>query len=233
LLYCFLIMRIRDITTPIRDGLPTWPGEPGPRFRLTASHADGDVAEITHIQMGAHTGTHLDAPRHFIPNGGLVTGLDLDVLIGPAHVVHYRGDGPIPAAFFEEQDLPEGPLPRLLLRCDRNAGALLGDTFFEGYAGITPDAAEWMVSRGVRLIGTDYLSIGAYRGDYYVPVHLTLLGAEVIIVEGLDLRDVEPGPHTLICLPIALPADGAPCRAVLLPPGALPDPLSTQNGDPS
>jgi len=88
-----------------------------------------------------------------------------------------------------------------------------------------------MQERGVRLIGTDYLSIGAYRGDYNVPVHLTLLGAEVIIVEGLDLRDVEPGPHTLICLPIALPADGAPCRAVLLPPGALPDPLSMQNGD--
>lgn len=214
-------MDIRDISTPLRsDVFPTWPGHDTPRFRLVASHDAGDVAELTDIFMGAHTGTHLDAPRHFIPGGGLVTGLDLNDLIGPAHVVHYSGDGPIPAAFFESLDLPD-PLPRVLLRCDKNAGLLEKDAFHTGYVGIAPDAAAWLVARGLRLIGTDYLSIGPYFGNGNVVVHRTLLGAEVVIVEGLDLRGVDAGEVTLICLPIALPADGAPCRAVLLPAGAL------------
>jgi arylformamidase len=216
-------MVIRDITMPLRAGLPTWPGDPGPRFRLTASHEAGSGVDLTHLTMGAHTGTHLDAPRHFVAGAGLVTDLDLNVLIGTAHVVAYDGDDPIPTAFFEAQDLPD-PLPRLLIRCARNAGALLRDAFFEDYVGITPDAAEWLVARGNRLVGIDYLSIGSYRSGNR-ETHLTLLRANVIIVEGLDLRGVEPGAYTLICLPLALPADGSPCRAVLLPAGALPDPL--------
>lgn len=218
-------MEIRDITFPLREGLPTWPGESGPRFRLSASHAGGQEVDVTQITMGAHTGTHLDAPRHFVAGAGLVSGLDLKALIGPVRVVRYDGDGPIPAAFFEEQNLPN-PLPRLLLHCTKNEGALERDTFFEDYVGITPEAAEWLVARRNRLIGTDYLSIGAYRGGN-VPTHLTLLGASVIIVEGLDLRGVEPDEYTLICLPLALPADGSPCRAVLLPAGALPETLGT------
>ncbi len=218
-------MLIRDITTPLRAGLPTWPGEPGPEFRLTASHAAGNGVDLTRLTMGAHTGTHLDAPRHFVAGASLVTGLDLNVLIGPARVVAYDGDGPIPTAFFEAQNLPD-PLPRLLIRCARNAGALERDTFFEDYVGIAPEAAQWLVARGNRLVGIDYLSIGAYRSGN-VATHRTLLGANVIIVEGLDLRGVEPGAYTLICLPLALPADGSPCRAVLLPDGALPDPLES------
>ena len=187
------------------------------------SHAAGNGVDLTHLSVGAHTGTHLDAPRHFIPDAGLVTGLDLNALIGPALVVRYPGDGPIPASFFEAQNLPD-PLPRLLLRCDRNAGALERETFFEDYAGITPEAAEWLVRRGNRLVGTDYLSIGSFHTGNR-ETHITLLGTRVVIVEGLDLRDVDPGPYTLVCLPVALPCDGAPCRAVLLPAGALPESL--------
>jgi arylformamidase len=213
-------MEIYDISTPLREGFPVWPGHEPPAFHLLASHENGHGVDLTHLSLGAHTGTHLDAPRHFIPNGGLVTGLDLQTLIGPARVVHYPGDGPIPVSFFAAQNLPN-PIPRLLLRCDRNAGALTDrDTFFEDYAAITPDAAEWLVARGLRLIGTDYLSIGPFHGGNR-EVHLTLLGAEVIIVEGLDLRRIPPGDYTLVCLPLLLPRDGAPCRAVLLPSGVL------------
>jgi arylformamidase len=217
-------MEIRDISTPLREGFPVWPGHEPLAMRLLQSHEAGNVAQLTHLSIGAHTGTHLDAPRHFIPGGGLVTGLDLRALIGPARVVHYTGDGPIPAAFFEEQNLPN-PILRLLLRCDKNAGRLVDqDEFFRDYAAITPEAAEWLVARGLRLIGTDYLSIGSFHGGNR-EVHVTLLGARVIIVEGLDLRAIAPGDYTLVCLPVNLPCDGAPCRAVLLPPGALPDPL--------
>lgn len=217
-------MRILDISTPLRTGFPVWPGHAPLEMTLTHTHEGGDGVQLTHFSVGAHTGTHLDAPLHFIPNGGLVTGLDLSILIGPARVIHYTGEGPIPVSFFEEQDLPD-PITRLLLRCDVHAGKLHDQgTFFEDYAGITPEAAEWLVARGLRLIGTDYLSIGPYRdtptgGNQ--AVHVILLGAKVIIVEGLDLREVEPGDYTLICLPIAVPCDGAPCRAVLLPPGTL------------
>ena len=216
-------MQIHDITVPLREGMPVWPGDPSPHFRLRAAHAKGDAVDVTEMALVAHTGTHLDAPRHFVPGAPLVHELDLRVLLGPVHVVHFEGEGPIPASFFAAENLPD-PLPRLLLRCSRNAGALERDTFFEDYVAITPEAAQWLVGHGCRLIGTDYLSIGTF-GEGNTETHLTLLGAGVIIVEGLDLRNVEPGAYTLICLPLALPADGSPCRALLLPAGALPDTL--------
>lgn len=216
-------MTLRDITTPLRDGFPVWPGHSPVRMTVTKSHEAGDGVQLTHLDFGAHTATHLDAPRHFIPGGGLVTGLDLRVLVGPCHLVRYRGDGPIDVDFFEAAGLPD-PIPRLLLTCDRHAGKLDHPDFFEDYVGITEAAAHWLVARGLRLIGTDYLSIGPYHGGN-PEVHRALLGPEVVIVEGLELRGVEPGRHTLVCLPILLPCDGAPCRAVLLPDGALPDPL--------
>lgn len=216
---------IRDISTPLREGFPVWPGHEPLTMTCPQTHETGHGVQLTHLSIGAHTGTHLDAPRHFIPGGGLVTGLDLKALIGPAQVVHYPGDGPIPAEFFTSCDLPD-PCPRLLLRCDHNSGRLHNqDTFFEDYAAVTPEAARWLVERGVKLIGTDYLSIGPFHRDN-PEVHVTLLGSGMIIVEGLDLRDIDAGEYTLVCLPVALPCDGAPCRAVLLPPGALPETLS-------
>ena len=123
-------MWIRDISTPLREGFPVWPGHVPLEMTLAASHEMGHGVQITDLTIGAHTGTHLDAPRHFIPNAGLVTGLDLRVLMGPARVVRYGGEGPIPVSFFEAQGLPER-VPRLLLRCDRNAGALERPDFFE------------------------------------------------------------------------------------------------------
>jgi len=219
-------MEIRDISTPLREGFPVWPGHQPLCMTLPESHETGHGVQLTHLSIGAHTGTHLDAPRHFIPGGGLVTGLDLNVLVGPAQVVRFTSDAMIDVAFFEAQNLP-ATTTRLLLRCDRNGGMLHdnGDVFYEDYAAITPEAAEWLARRGVRLIGTDYLSIGPYAGGGNRDVHVTLLGAGLVIVEGLDLRAVEPGAHTLVCLPVALPCDGAPCRAILLPAGALPENL--------
>jgi arylformamidase len=213
-------MEILDISIPLRPDFPVWPGDSQPIMRCPLTHEAGDGVQLTHLSLSAHTGTHLDAPRHFVANAGLVSGLDLSTLIGPASVVHFRGDGPIPVGFFESLDLPE-PVTRLLLRCDINSGKLNDrNTFFEDYAAVTPEAAQWLVDRGIRLIGTDYLSIGPFHSGN-AEVHRILLGANIIIVEGLDLRDAAPGQYMLVCLPIAVPCDGAPCRAVLLPSGSL------------
>jgi arylformamidase len=212
-------MTILDISTPLREGFPVWPGhEPLAMTRVKTFEA-GDVAQVTDLQIGCHTGTHLDAPRHFIPGGGLVDSIDLKRLIGPCLVVEYSGPGPIRADFFEGLRLPN-PCRRLLLKCAVNAGKLEEATFFENYVGITEDAARFLVERGLVCIGCDYLSIGPFHTGN-VETHRVLLGAEVVIVEGLDLRVVEPGEYTLVCLPPAAPTDGMPCRAALLPAGAL------------
>ena len=217
-------MQIRDISYPLRPEMPVWPGHAPVAMELTHSHEAGHGVQMTHFSFGAHTGTHLDAPRHFIPGGTLASEIDLNALIGPVCVVRFSGEtGPIERAFFEAQNLPN-PVPRLLIACDRHDGKLDTPDFFEDYAGITPEAATYLVERGLKLIGTDYLSIGAFHGSGNRTVHQTLLGANVVIVEGLDLRNVSGGNYTLVCLPLSAAADGSPCRAVLLPPGVLPNP---------
>ena len=215
-------MNIKDITTPLRSGFPVWPGHSAVELRIDKSHEAGDGVQLTHLNFGAHTATHLDAPRHFVPGGGLVTGLDLRDLIGPCIVLHYSEEGPIGKEFFIEH-LADRPCRRLLLRCDRHAGKLDQPEFFEDYVGIDEDAARWLVEHGIRLIGTDYLSIGPFHQGN-PEVHRALLGGTVVIVEGLELRGVKPGEYTLVCLPISIPSDGAPCRAILLQSGALPEP---------
>lgn len=216
-------MTIRDITSALRTGFPVWPSHAPVGLRIDKSHENGDGVQITHLDFGAHTATHLDAPRHFIPGGGLVTGLDLRVLLGPCTVLRPTGPGPIGVEYFRQAALPD-PARRILLAFEHNEGKLDRPEFFPDYAAIDEEAAHWLVERGMRLIGTNYLSIGPFHGGN-PEVHRALLGPETIIVEGLDLRDVPEGEHTLACLPILLPSDGAPCRAVLLPAGALPDPL--------
>jgi arylformamidase len=204
-----------DISVTTSNSTPVWPGHPNVSLRQTASHENGDVAEITHIDMGAHTATHLDAPRHFVPGGGLVDTLDLSTLIGHCHVHHVTSTGVLTAEYFARQDLPED-CTRLLLKIDDHAGRLYDADFYEDYTAIDHTGATYLLSRGLKLIGTDYLSIGPFHAGN-VETHQALLGNGVIIVEGLDLSHVAPGPYQLVCLPIRIPSDGAPCRAILMP----------------
>ncbi|MCX6366711.1 MAG: cyclase family protein [Armatimonadetes bacterium] len=212
-------LEIRDISYPLREGFPVWPGHEAVRLTVVKSHEAGDGVQVSDMAIGCHTGTHLDAPRHFIAGGGLVDKLDLHVLIGACTVVVYDGEGPLDKAWFEAQSLPT-PITRLLLHCAIHDGKLEESRFFSNYVGITEDAAQYLVERGLKLIGTDYLSIGPFYGGN-PETHRALLGPAVIIVEGLDLRGVAAGAYTLVCLPLSLPTDGAPCRAVLLPAGML------------
>lgn len=206
-----------DISVTTSNATPVWPSHPSVCLTQTATHENGDVAELTHIDMGAHTATHLDAPRHFVPGGGLVDTLELSTLIGPCHVHHVTCTGVLTASYFAAQDLPEA-CTRLLLKIDDHAGRLYQPEFYENYTGIDHTAASYLINRGLKLIGIDYLSIGPFHAGN-VETHQVLLGNKVIIVEGLDLSHVDAGPYELVCLPIRIACDGSPCRAILMPAG--------------
>jgi arylformamidase len=206
--------RLHDITLPIREDMITYPGNPPTRVRPHQSIAAGDDANVTLLSMGSHTGTHLDAAHHFIDGGQTVDELPLDALIGPATVV--RIDDSV-TAIGPDALRAAGAKPgtqRLLLRT-RNSGLLGHDGFEEDFAFLTGDGARWLVEHGVRLIAIDYLSVEQFNADDPI-AHRTLLEREIIVVEGVDLRNVAPGDYELICLPIKVAGiDGAPVRAVL------------------
>jgi arylformamidase len=210
-----MTMTIYDISLTITPTLPVWPGDPPVRLTQPSHLERGDMCTITRLDISAHTGTHLDAPAHFIRGGAGVETLDLDVLIGPALVVDARGRGHLAAEALEALAIPSG-VQRLLLRTDNSAIWQRGDTaFIEDFVAIAPTGAQWLVDHGVKLVGIDYLSVAPF--DDGIPTHQILLSAGVIAVEGLDLSAIEPGEYQLVCLPIKIGgADGAPCRAVLI-----------------
>ena len=192
-----------DISLSISGAMAVWPGDPPVLVEPLSRVEAGDVAAVSRLALGTHTGTHVDPPAHFLAGGATVDQLPLDVLVGPAVVADLTGGGPIDAARLEALGLADGTV-RLLLKTSATEGLL------------TPDGAAWLVERGVRLVGADTLSIEPATDNY--PVHRCLLGAGVIIVEGLDLTAAAPGRYQLVCLPLRIAGgDGAPARAVLLP----------------
>ena len=208
-------MPIYDISLPISESLVVWPGDPGVRI-TQSSHLDrGDGVTVSHLDMGAHTGTHVDAPCHFILGGAGVDSLDLEVLVGPALVVHAPEAGSLTTEILEGLDIPPGT--ERLLFCTRNSEQWLRDDkeFYKAFVAISDDGARWLVERGVKLVGVDYLSVGAFGNT--VPTHRILLGAGVIAVEGLNLNGIAPGTYQFVCLPLKIAGgDGAPARAILI-----------------
>jgi len=204
-----------DVSLPVRTGMVVYEGDPVVRIERVADIGRGDLANLSRMELGTHTGTHVDAPSHFIADGAGVDALPLDVLVGPAVVADASSvPGDIDAAVLAAIGVPPGT-KRLLLKT-RNADLWDLGRFTRDYAGVAADAAAELVARGVRLVGIDYLSI-APSGDP-APTHRTLLEAGVVVVEGLDLRPVAPGRYELACLPLRIEgADGAPARALLRP----------------
>src|SRR2546423_5962779 len=211
-------MKIYDISVPIAPGLtPTYPGDPGIEVGSWAAIARGDAANVSILNFGAHTGTHIDAPAHFIEGAGRVSSLPLDALVGEARVIEIPADArAVEASHVEESAL--GGATRVLFKT-RNSGFWASDEgrFREDFTFITPDAARALVAQGVRLVGFDYLSVEEFGSNNF-ETHHVLLSNGVVIVEGLDLSAVCGGVYELICLPLKIAAgsgDGAPARAIL------------------
>ena len=204
-----------DVTLPFSPSLPAWPGEPTAKVKRIKSIGANDPANVTYLETHVHFGTHLDAPRHFIENGGTVETLSLDAMIGPAWVVDTRGESAVTASVLEASAIPD-TVERLICKTDNSE---LWNTpshkFFADFVAISPDGAKWIVDRNIRLVGIDYLSVETYHTTDFA-THYTLLGANIVAVEGLDLRAVQTGLYEMACLPMKIVgADGAPTRVVL------------------
>ncbi len=203
------------MSVPVRTGMIVYDGDPPVRIERVMEIARGDLANVSGMEMGAHTGTHVNAPLHFVEGGAGADRLPLDALIGPAVVVDaWAATSDIDAAALAALKIPPGT-ERLLLRT-RNGDLWARDEFTRDYVGVADDAARELVAMGVRLLGIDYLSIAPSADP--APTHRTLLEAGVVVVEGLDLRGAPPGRYDLVCLPLRLEgADGSPARALLRP----------------
>ncbi len=208
--------RWQDISLPLDSDLPTWPGSPGVLSTWRTSIKHGDVANVTQLSMDVHSGTHVDAPCHFLEAGATVDELGLVPFVGSAVVVDTGAALEITAEVLDAASIPQDA-ERLLLRT-ANSSQPVRVPFREDYAALTLDGAQWLVDTcDLRLVGIDYLSIQRYTEP--PDVHRTLLGSGLAILEGLRLKDVIPGAYELVCLPLRLiGVEGAPARAILMPP---------------
>jgi arylformamidase len=208
-----LAPKIHDISLPILPGGLIYPNNPPIEIAQVSSMRAGGSSNGSRISFGSHTATHVDAQHHMIDGGWTIDQIDLGILIGDALLVRFPDDVmAITAALLSAVDL-DG-VERVLF-ATRNSRFIREREFRPDFTYVAPDAAELLVSRGVKLVGVDYLSIEQFKSGHH-RTHKTLLGADVVIVEGLDLAAPPAGRYELICLPLAIPGlDGAPARAVL------------------
>lgn len=204
-------MELIDITVPLRDGMVQYAGNPEIRITRAQSIAEGASANVTRLDVGAHSATHVDAPLHFLEGGADAEKLPLEAMIGPADVVDGTAiqEGPIDEAALRALAIPEGT-ERLLLKT-RNSRLWASDEFTRDFVRLDGSGARYAIGLGVKLVGIDYLSIG--DGD----AHRELLSRGIVALEGVNLGEVEPGRYELVCLPLKIAgSDGAPARAVLI-----------------
>jgi arylformamidase len=208
--------RIWDISVPVRNGGVVYPGNPPITITAVQSIAAGDTANVSRIDLGSHTATHVDAPLHFMDGGAGVDELPLDVLIGPARLIGF-GDDVLAVGEAELRRHDLSGVTRVLIQTRNSAWLATGSAeFHPDFTHVTPDGAEYLVSLGVRLVGVDYLSVEQFRSPHH-RTHKTLLSNGVVIVEGLVLSEPPAGDYELYCLPMLLAGlDGAPARAVLI-----------------
>ncbi len=204
-----------DISLNIHSGMVHWPTDEAVGIERICDLDRGDQYNLSRIIMSLHTGTHMDAPIHFIRDGIGIDRMPLDVAIGPVRVIEIVDKELIRPPELQDHDIREGE--RILFKTSNSATLWNSDAFTEEFVSISEEGADYLAGRNILLVGVDYLSVGGFNSDI-TAVHLSLLKAGVWIVEGLDLSRVEPGRYELVCLPLKVDrGDGAPARAILRP----------------
>ena len=207
-------MRIHDISITVTESIPTWPGDPPVSLQRAHAISRGDAANVSRLEAGVHTGTHIDAPVHFIEGARGIDSLPLEVLVGSCLVV--AADPPGTA--LRPEDLPATEATRILFKTRNSRHWAEGvEKFDEDFVAVGVELAEELIRRGIRLVGVDYLSVEEFRAPFEHPVHRSLLEAGIVVLEGCNLSAIEPGPYQLVALPLKLGgSDGAPARAILI-----------------
>ena len=208
-------MKFIDVSVPLDGNLASYPGNTPFSLEAVKRIANGDSSNVSSLHLSAHAGTHVDAPRHFFDNGLGVDALPLEMLIGRARVIEVTSRKGIGADELTGADLSEEV--RVLIKT-HNSKLWGSPEFHRDYVGVTEAGAKHLVDHGIKLVGVDYLSVEEFKKPG-APAHRVLLGGGTIVIEGLNLRDVEPGTYEMICLPLSVVgADGAPARVVLRSP---------------
>ena len=208
-----------DVTVPLKEGMAIWPGDVTIKIERRRSMERGDAANNSAISLGVHTGTHMDAPKHFIKDGKSIDKLPLETSVGPARIIEIKDKISIKPEELKQHNIKKGE--RILFKTVNSPRCWQTDAFVNDFVFVTRDAAQFLVDAGVILVGVDYLSVGSpmdpektMRPD----THQILLGAGLYLIEGLNLTAIKAGDYNLICLPLKLmDAEGSPVRAILQP----------------
>ena len=202
-----------DISVPLKDGMVHWPGDPPVRIRKVKEIGKTGSSDLSLLSMGSHTGTHMDAPGHFLKDGWAIYRMPLSAVIGPARVIEVRDPKEIRAEDLRQHRIRRGE--RILFKTRNSSRCWKTGSFVHDFVHLTAESARYLAGLKLRCVGVDYLSVGGYKKDG-AQVHRLLLGAGIWIIEGLDLSRARPGRYELICLPLRIAGgDGAPARAVL------------------
>jgi arylformamidase len=204
-----------DVSVTLRDGMVHWPDNPPVSITRQLDISKGDAANVSMLSMGSHTGTHMDAPLHFVPEGRGLDEMDLGATMGPARVIEIDDSVAVTAAALERHVIEAGE--RILFKTRNSDRSWVDQPFDEDFVYVSAGAAAHLAARQVRLVGVDYLSVGGFKSDG-AETHTALLEAGIWVIEGLDLSRVSAGEYEMICLPLKiLRSDGAPARAILRP----------------
>ena len=202
-----------DVSVPLRSGMVHWPDNPPVKIERMLDIEHGDAANVSTISMGSHTGTHMDAPLHFVRGGKGLDEMPLEATIGHARVIEIHDPESVKPNELRPHEIRSGE--RILFKTRNSARRWYEEAFIEDFVYVSQEAARYLAALEVLTVGTDYLSVGGFVKDG-VETHQALLGAGIWVIEGLDLSQVEPGRYELICLPLKVKGgDGAPARAIL------------------
>jgi arylformamidase len=202
-----------DISLPLRKGMVHWPDDPPFLIEKYRDMASGDPCNVSNIRMGSHTGTHMDAPMHFIESGKTIDEMPLDATVGPAKVIEIQDPESIKTRELRSHSIQSND--RILFKTKNSEKYWESDSFIENFVYISHEAALYLAERRIRTVGVDYLSVGGFKKDG-IETHQALLGAGIWIIEGLNLSKVQAGDCQLVCLPLKIEkGDGAPARAMI------------------